>query len=256
MNYKNRIYDTVTTYMKKLSELDSFEKELAAQERAEIISRVHAAERREEWEQQRKDAYENTINEIEHIRRSHTEAVDKWNELSGDKLSADAELLKMDISMDQRQFQALCSKHKDNSLMLQLLLHRGDAPGIPAADDPPDLRGQLQAALFRPDPIADNVHGDARSQIPQHREVQVHVCVDFQDVLFAHFFALGVADDGHLAVQFIQFQCLVNLHAAPGGDVVQHNAVLHCVDVHASASFSSFKIRAIRMNLPFRTCLK
>ena len=57
MNYKNRIYDTVTTYMKKLSELDSFEKELAAQERAEIISRVHAAERREEWEQQRKDAY-------------------------------------------------------------------------------------------------------------------------------------------------------------------------------------------------------
>mgnify|MGYP007005720358 CR=1 FL=1 len=50
MNYKNRIYDTVTTYMKKLSELDSFEKELAAQERAEIISRVHAAERREEWD--------------------------------------------------------------------------------------------------------------------------------------------------------------------------------------------------------------
>ena len=76
--------------------------------------------------QQRKDAYENTINEIEHIRRSHTEAVDKWNELSGDKLSADAELLKMDISMDQRQFQALCSKHKDNSLMLQLLCDYAD----------------------------------------------------------------------------------------------------------------------------------
>ena len=81
MNYKNRIYDTVTTYMKKLSELDGLERELAAQERAEAISRVHAAERREEWEQQRKAAYENTINEIEHIRRSHTEAVDKWNEI-------------------------------------------------------------------------------------------------------------------------------------------------------------------------------
>ena len=142
MNYKNRIYDTVTTYMKKLSELDSLEKELAAQERAETISRVHAAERREEWEQQRKAAYENTINEIEHIRRSHTEAVDKWNELSGDKLSADAELLKMDISMDQRQFQALCSKHKDNSLMLQLLCDYADRHQSEAlyADRPADAR--------------------------------------------------------------------------------------------------------------------
>lgn len=60
MNYKNRIYDTVTAYMAKLSEFDTLERELEAQERAETISRVHAAERREEWEQQRKadfDAY-------------------------------------------------------------------------------------------------------------------------------------------------------------------------------------------------------
>ncbi len=142
MNYKNRIYDTVTAYMAKLSEFDTLERELEAQERAETISRVHAAERREEWEQQRKAAYENTINEIEHIRRSHTEAVDKWNELSGDKLSADAELLKMDISMDQRQFQALCSKHKDNSLMLQLLCDYADRhPDEPLyADRPCDAK--------------------------------------------------------------------------------------------------------------------
>ena len=56
MNYKNRIYDTVTAYMAKLSEFDTLERELEAQERAETISRVHAAERREEWEQQRKSA--------------------------------------------------------------------------------------------------------------------------------------------------------------------------------------------------------
>lgn len=126
MNYKNRIYDTVTTYMKKLSELDGLERELAAQERAETISRVHAAERREEWEQQRKAAYENTINEIEHIRRSHTEAVDKWNELDGSKLSDDAKLLEMDLPMNQVQFQQLCTKHKDNSLMLSLLCQYAD----------------------------------------------------------------------------------------------------------------------------------
>ena len=138
MNYKNRIYDTVTTYMKKLSELDDLERELAAQERNETISRVHAAERREEWEQQRKAAYE----KIEHVRRSHTEAVNKWNELSGDKLSADAELLKMDISMDQQQFQALCSKHENNSLMLQLLCDYADRhPDEPLyADRPCDAK--------------------------------------------------------------------------------------------------------------------
>ena len=56
MNYKNRIYDTVTTYMKKLSELDGLERELAAQERAETISRVHAAERRRQRQPQPQDA--------------------------------------------------------------------------------------------------------------------------------------------------------------------------------------------------------
>lgn len=126
MNYKNRIYDTVTAYMAKLSEFDTLERELEAQERAETISRVHAAERREEWEQQRKAAYENTINEIEHIRRSHTEAVDKWNELDGSKLSDDAKILEMDIPMNQVQYQQLCDKHKDNSLMLSLLCQYAD----------------------------------------------------------------------------------------------------------------------------------
>ena len=142
MNYKNRIYDTVTTYMKKLSELDSLERELAAQERAETISRVHAAERREEWEQQRRAAYENTINEIEHIRRSHTEAVDEWNRLDGSKLNADAEVLKLDVPMTQVQYQQLCDKHKDNSLMLSLLCDYADRHQSEAlyADRPADAR--------------------------------------------------------------------------------------------------------------------
>lgn len=142
MNYKNRIYGTVTTYMKKLSELDSLEKELAAQERAETISRIHAAERREEWEQQRKAAYENTIQEIEHIRRSHAEAVDEWNRLDGSKLDKDAEILKLDIPMTQTQYQQLCGKHKNNSLMLALLCDYADRHQSEAlyADRPADAR--------------------------------------------------------------------------------------------------------------------
>lgn len=142
MNYKNRIYDTVTAYMAKLSEFDTLERELEAQERAEIISRVHAAERREEWEQQRKAAYENTINEIEHIRRSHAEAVDEWNRLDSSKLDKDAEILKLDIPMTRVQYQQLCDKHKNNSLMLALLCDYADRHRNEAlyADRPADAR--------------------------------------------------------------------------------------------------------------------
>lgn len=60
------------------------------------------------------------------IRRSHSEAVDKWNELDGSKLSDDAKLLEMNIPMNQVQFQQLCTKHKDNSLMLSLLCQYAD----------------------------------------------------------------------------------------------------------------------------------
>lgn len=142
MNYKNRVYDAVTIYMKKLDELDGLERGLAAQERAETISRVHAAERREEWAQQRKAAYENAIAEIEHIRRSHAEAVDEWDRLDGSKLDKDAEILKLDISMTQTQYQQLCDKHKNNSLMLALLCDYADRHHSEAlyADRPADAR--------------------------------------------------------------------------------------------------------------------
>lgn len=142
MNYKNKVYDTVTAYMKNLDELDGLEKELATQERAETISRIHAAERREEWEQQRKAAYENTLQEIEHIRRSHSEAVDEWNRLDGSKLDKDAEILKLDVPMTQVQYQQLCDKHRDNSLMLSLLCDYADRHQSEAlyADRPSDAR--------------------------------------------------------------------------------------------------------------------
>lgn len=142
MNYKNKVYNTVTAYMAKLEELDGLERELAAQERNETISRVHAAERREEWAAQRKAAYENAIQEIEHIRRSHAKAVDEWNRLDGSKLDKDGEILKLDISMTQQQYQQLCDKHKDNSLMLQLLCDYADRHQSEAlyADRPADAR--------------------------------------------------------------------------------------------------------------------
>lgn len=142
MNFKTRVYNAVTTYISKLDEMNAAEKEIAAQERAEKIGHGYACERREELEAQRKAAYENALAEIEHIRRSHNEAVDAWDEMDGSKLDKDAELLKLDISMTQKQYQQLVDKHKDNSLMLQLLCDYADRhPEEPLfADRPADAK--------------------------------------------------------------------------------------------------------------------
>ena len=42
MNFKIRIYDTVTAYLSKRDEMNAAEKEIAAQERAEKIGHGHA----------------------------------------------------------------------------------------------------------------------------------------------------------------------------------------------------------------------
>lgn len=126
MNYQKKVYDTVKSYIESLSALDEKEREINKQVQMETLARVTAEQQREELKAQRSAAYTEAIQEIEHIRRSHSEAVDKWNELDGSKLSDDAKLLEMDIPMNQVQFQQLCTKHKDNSLMLSLLCQYAD----------------------------------------------------------------------------------------------------------------------------------
>lgn len=126
MNYKASIYSTVQSYFARLDSLQAGEAELLKQEQAETISRVRADQCRAEIRKQRSDAHEAAVQQIEQARKAHAEAVDKWNALSGDKLDKDAELLKLDIPMNQTQFQQLCTKHKDNSLMLALLCQYAD----------------------------------------------------------------------------------------------------------------------------------
>ena len=68
------------------------------------------------------------LTEIGQIRADRAAAVDTWNAMDGEKLHADAEILKLVIPMNQAQFQQLCEKHKDNSLMLSLLCQYADRP--------------------------------------------------------------------------------------------------------------------------------
>lgn len=53
---------------------------------------------------------------------------------------------------------------------------------------------------------------------------------------FPHAVAADVFDDGHGAVQLIEMEVAVDVHALAGLDVVQNHAVLDAVDIHACNS--------------------
>lgn len=126
MNFKDRIYDAVSEYMDKMTELIAQERELKDKQQKETIARVEADRLRSEMERQRKTEYEEVICRIEKIKQAHCAAVEEWNMLDSAKLHPDAELLKFDIPMNKAQYQQLCDKHKDNSLMLSLLCKYAD----------------------------------------------------------------------------------------------------------------------------------
>lgn len=144
MNYKDRLYQTVENYITKVGEIDAAEKNLREQEQRETISRVHADERRAEYQKQRSESYQAVLTEIKQISADHAAAVDTWNAMDGEKLHPDAEILKLDIPMNQTQFQQLCEKHKDNSLMLSLLCQYADRHRSEAlyADRPADANAR------------------------------------------------------------------------------------------------------------------
>ena len=104
-------------------------------------------------------------------------------------------------------------------------------------------------------PVLDDVDGNARVDVAEDVEVQVNDLSDLDDILFAHFRAFRVFDHGYGAVQLIQPEDPVDIHAPPRGDVVQYDSVFDLSDDHAFTS-SNFMMRAMRIYFPFATCLK
>jgi hypothetical protein len=95
----------------------------------------------------------------------------------------------------------------------------------------------MEAALFHPLAVPDDVDGDFVVDIAQHVHVHFQGGVNFDDVLFPHPAGADVFDNGHGAVQPVQVEVLVNVHALSGLDVVQDHAVLDAVDVHRVLPF-------------------
>ena len=98
--------------------------------------------------QRRKDRATIDANlEVEKIRREHEAAVNAWDTLDGSKIDHDdAELLRLCDTMTSEQFQQLCTKHKENSVMLKLLADYADRHadlGL-TADRPADAKTRLR----------------------------------------------------------------------------------------------------------------
>lgn len=147
MNYGNAVKGVVENHIKNMDALDSQGKELEQQFRAERITGRTAAEKRQELEGKRAAAIAAAQGEVNRLHQQHDAAVDAWNALDGSKLHPDAELLKLDLPMNQTQYQQLVSKHKDNSLMLSLLAAYADRhPDEPLfADRPADEKARKAA---------------------------------------------------------------------------------------------------------------
>lgn len=117
--------------------------------------------------------------EIEKIRQQHAKAVTAWDALDGSKIDeGDAKLLQLCDKMTSQQYQQLCTKHRENSVMLKLLAdfaERHADLGL-TADRPSDAKTRLtnfdtfcataSRAVQSPDTLAAALFVDGRADVP------------------------------------------------------------------------------------------
>ena len=116
--------------------------------------------------------------------------------------------------------------------MVKFLFRGGDATGILAFQNVGQGLGQVHRLFLHQDAFLDDVDGDAGVHVAQNVQIHRKICVDLDDVLFAHLEAARILDDGNGAIQLAQAQKLVDLHAVPCGNMVDDKAVANRIDVH------------------------
>lgn len=126
MNFGAEVQKVVSNHVTNMDALDNEARKIEEQLKQERITGRVAAEKRQELEGKRAAALTDAQQKIQELHQQHDAAVDAWNALDGSKLHPDAELLKLDLPMNQTQYQQLCDKHRDNSLMLSLLAQYAD----------------------------------------------------------------------------------------------------------------------------------
>lgn len=126
MNFGAEVQKVVSNHVANMDALDNEVRKVDEQLKQERITGRTAAEKRQELEGKRAASLTDARQKIQELHQQHDAAVDRWNALDGSKLHPDAELLKLDLPMNQTQYQQLVDKHRDNSLMLSLLAAYAD----------------------------------------------------------------------------------------------------------------------------------
>ena len=116
--------------------------------------------------------------------------------------------------------------------MVQFLFNGSDAARIAAFCHIFDFLWKRQAFLFHNAVVFDDVDRDIMINEPQRFQVNgVDGTFDLDDVFFSHLVAAGIFNNGNAAVELVQVQVLIDLHAPAGLNMVQHEAFTQSADI-------------------------
>ena len=146
INYGRRVHEIVNAALEVVNAADAERKQLDWRLNEGKIAEQDHLKAAAELRQRKAAAVADANLAIEKIRREHEAAVNAWDTLDGSKIDHDdAELLRLCDTMTSEQFQQLCTKHKENSVMLKLLADYADRHadlGL-TADRPIDAKTRL-----------------------------------------------------------------------------------------------------------------
>lgn len=144
--YGRKVHEIVDAALEVVGGVDGEQKELDQKMKDGIITQKHYGETVAELQRRKDRAVVDANLAIEKIRQQHAKAVSDWDTIDGSKLDeGDAKLLQLCDRMTAKQFQQLCTKHRENSVMLGLLAdyaERHSALGL-SADRPIDAKTRL-----------------------------------------------------------------------------------------------------------------
>lgn len=125
--YGKKVHDIVSAALEVIDGADAERKKLDQKMKDGCISQKFYGESATELQQRKDSAICDANVAIEEIRQQHEKAVNAWNVLDGSKIDHDdAELLRLCDRMNPQQYQALCDKYRENSVMLGLLADYAD----------------------------------------------------------------------------------------------------------------------------------
>lgn len=146
INYGRRVHEIVNAALEVVNAADAERKQLDWRLNEGKIAEQDHLKAAAELRQRKAAAVADANLAIEKIRREHEAAVNAWDTLDGSKIDHDdAELLRLCDTMTSEQFQQLCTKYKENSVMLKLLADYADRHadlGL-TADRPIDAKTRL-----------------------------------------------------------------------------------------------------------------